>query len=100
MSLLLTGRTLDEVGVAPGARGARDQALGLVSGELLDTAGRSLGLDTVRLEEEASAGQIRMDSSLVASETNPGTRLTVGKNLSSQVQLVVSQNLRESGLLT
>ena len=99
VSLLLTGRTLDEVGVAPGAA-ARDQALGLVSGELLGTAGRSLGLDTVRLEEETSAGQIRLDSSLVASETNPGTRLTVGKNLSSQVQLVVSQNLRESGLLT
>ena len=33
-------------------------------------------------------------------ETDPGTRLTVGKNLSDQVQLVVSQNLRETGLLT
>ena len=99
VSLLLTGRTLDEVGVAPGAA-ARDQALGLISGEFLGTAGRVVGLDTVRLEEEVGAGEIRFDSSLVATETNPGTRLTIGKTLSDQVQLIASQNLRESGLLT
>lgn len=99
VSLLLTGRTLDEVGVAPGTA-AREQALGLASGEFLGTAGQAVGLDTVRLEEGVSAGEIRFDSSLVATETNPGTRLTVGKNLSDQVQLIASQNLRESGLLT
>ena len=90
VSLLLTGRTLDQVGSAPGAV-AREQALGLVSGEVLGVAGRSIGLDTVRLERGAS---------LVAGDTNPGTRVTVGKNLSRQVQLVASQSLRESGLLT
>ena len=90
VSLLLTGRTLDQVGSAPGAV-ARDQVLGLVSGEVLGVAGRSVGLDTVRLERGIS---------LVAGDTDPGTRVTVGKNLSPQVELVASQSLRESGLLT
>ena len=49
VSLLLTGRTLDEVGNAPGAV-ALDQALGLASGEVLGVAGRAVGLDTVRLK--------------------------------------------------
>ena len=99
VSLLLTGRTLDQVGSAPGAV-ARDQVLGLVSGEVLGVAGRSIGLDTVRLERGTNQGDVRFDSSLVAGDTNPGTRVTVGKNLSRQVQLVASQSLRESGLLT
>ena len=90
VSLLLTGRTLDQVGSAPGAV-ARDQVLGLVSGGVLGVAGRSIGLDTVRVERG-----IR----LVAGDTDPSTRVTVGKNLSPQVQLVASQSLRESGLLT
>ena len=99
VSLLLTGRTLDEVGNAPGAV-ALDQALGLASGEVLGVAGRAVGLDTVRLERGAGQGDIRFDPSLVAGDTNPGTRVTVGKTLSPQVQLVASRSLRESGLLT
>ena len=99
VSLLLTGRTLDEVGNVPGAV-ALDQALGLVSGEVLGVAGRAVGLDTVRLERGAGQGDVRFDPSLVAGDTNPGTRVTVGKTLSPQVQLVASRSLRESGLLT
>ena len=98
VSLLLTGRTLDQVGSAPGAA-ARDQALGLVSGELLGAAGRGLRLDTIRIESEVGGG-FTTDSTLVAPEANPGSRLTIGKNLSDEVQLIVSQNLRETGLLT
>jgi autotransporter translocation and assembly factor TamB len=99
VSLLLTGRTLEEVGVAPQAAAA-EQALGLASTEFLGTAGRSVGLDTLRVEQDVDAGQIRFDSSLVATETDPSTRLTVGKNLSDQVQLIASQDLAESGQLT
>jgi outer membrane protein insertion porin family len=98
VSLLLTGRTLDQVGSAPGAV-ARDQALGLVSSEVLGAAGRSVGLDSVRVERDAGQGNVRFDASL-AGVTNPGSRLTVAKNLNSQVQIVASQSLRESGLLT
>ena len=99
VSLLLTGRTMDQAEAAAGAV-ARDQAIGLVSGELLGTAGRSVGLDTVRIESEVGGSVFSTDSTLVAGETNPGSRVTVGKNLSSEVQLIVSQNLREAGLLT
>lgn len=99
VSLLLTGRTLEEVGVAP-EEAAAEQALGLASTEFLGTAGRSVGFDTLRVEQEVGAGQIRFDSSLVASETDPSTRLTVGKNLSDQVQLIASQDLVDSGQLT
>ena len=87
------------MGLAP-ELAAADQALGLVSTEILGTTGRSVGLDTLRVEQEVSAGQIRFDASLVASETDPGTRLTVGKNLSDQVQLIASQDLQDSGRLT
>ncbi|MEE2637492.1 MAG: translocation/assembly module TamB domain-containing protein [Acidobacteriota bacterium] len=100
VSLLLTGRRLDEVESAPGVA-ARDQALGLVSGEVLGVVGRSVGLDTVRLDRRsATEASVRFDDSLVAGEANPGTRLTVGKNVSRQVELVASQNLRESGRVT
>lgn len=99
VALLLTGRTLEEAGTAPQAAAA-EQALGLASTELLGTAGRSVGLDTLRVEQQVDAGQIRLDSTLVASETDPSTRLTVGKNLSDQVQLIASQDLIESGQLT
>ena len=99
VSLLLTGRTLEEVGVAP-QEAAAEQALGLASTEFLGTAGRSVGVDTLRVEQEVGTGQIRFDSSLVASETDPSTRLTVGKNLSDQVQLIASQDLVETGQLT
>ena len=99
VSLLLTGRTLGQVGSAPVAA-ARDRALGLVSGELLGAAGRSVGLDSVRLDPGTNQGNVRFDSSLVAGEANPGTRLTVGKHLNRQIELVASQNLRESGLVT
>ena len=58
VSLLLTGRTVEEVGLAP-EMAAADQALGLVSTEVLGTAGRSVGLDTLRVEQEVSTGQIR-----------------------------------------
>ena len=99
VSLLLTGRTLDQAGVTP-QTAAAEQALGLVSTEFLGTAGRAVGLDTVRFEQDVDSGRMRFDSSLVASETAPVARLTVGKRLSDQVQVIASQNLVESGRLT
>ena len=98
ISLLLTGRTLDQAGSQAGAV-VRDQALGLVSGEVLGRAGRAVGLDTVRVEQ-GGARDVRFDSSLVATETDPGARLTFGKNVSRNVQLIFSQSLTDSGSLT
>ena len=98
VSVLLTGQTLSESADDQGA-GAREQALGLVSGELLGSAGRQLGLD-VRVGQDAptSSGQIRFDSSLIAGETDPSTRLTVARRLNDRVELILSQDLRGSGL--
>ena len=98
VSLLLTGRKLDEAGGAAGVI-AREQALGLVSADALGAAGRVVGLDTLRLD--ATGGRdVRFDSSLVATETDPGARLTFGKNVSRDVQLIFSQSLKETGSLT
>ena len=97
VSLLLTGQTLSEVSASPGT-GARDQALGLVSSELLGSAGRRLGLDVRVGDEGAAAGQIRFDSSLIANDVDPTTRLTVGSRLNDQLMVIFSQNLRDSGL--
>ena len=98
VSVLVTGRTRERASGAPVA-GAREQALGLVSNELLGQVSDSVGLD-VRVGSEApdAGGNIRFDSSLIATELNPGTRLTVGRDLSEQVRLIVSRDLRESDL--
>ena len=98
VSVLVTGRTRERASAAPVA-GAREQALGLVSNELLGQVSEGVGLD-VRVGREAadSGGNIRFDSSLIATELNPGTRLTVGRDLSRQVRLIVSRDLRESDL--
>ena len=97
VSLLVTGRTAAEVGSAGLASGS-GELLGYLSGELVGAAGRALGLDTIRVER----GQydLRFDAGLVATETDPGSRLTVGKTLGRNVQVVFSQSLRQSGGLT
>ena len=95
VSLLLTGQRLSD---AAGGTGARDQALGLVSNELLGSAGRELGID-VRVGEEAGGGsRIRFDSSLVAGDFDPTTRLTVARRISDQIELILSQDLSSSEL--
>ena len=98
VSLLLTGRMLDEAGGAAGVI-AREQALGLVSADALGAAGRVVGLDTLRLDTTGGR-DVRFDSSLIATETDPGARLTFGKNVSRDVQLIFSQSLKETGSLT
>ncbi len=97
VSVLLTGRPLDQT-TAPTA-GARDQALGLVSTELLGQAGRRVGLDLrVGTEAQGAQGEIRFDSSLIAADLDPTSRLTVGRDLRENVRLVFSRSLRENDL--
>ena len=97
VSLLLTGRRLDQA-AAPSAA-ARDQALGLVTTEILGQAGRRVGLD-LQVESEAAQAQgaVRLDSTLIAADLNPGSRFTVGRNLREDVRLVVSRSLRSNDL--
>ncbi|MPY88550.1 MAG: BamA/TamA family outer membrane protein [Luteitalea sp.] len=89
IALLITGRKLDDM------RGeeyevAQRQMLSLLSGRAASGLGRGLeratGLSTVRLEPN-----------LLADETNPGARLTVGQDLTSALTLLYSADLANSG---
>ncbi len=96
VSLLVTGRGAGEV--ATSSYTPAEELLGYLSGELLGTAARAIGLDVVRIER--GSPNLRFDAGLIASETDPAARLTFGKNIGSSTQVVFSQSLRESGGLT
>lgn len=99
VSLLLTGRTRDETGGAE-AEVAREQLLGLLSGELLGAAGRAVGLDAVRIERSDGADTFDVGPWALADETDPSSRITLSKNLGQQFELALSQSLRDSNSLT
>ena len=97
VSVLLTGRPLDQL--TSSTAGARNQALGLVSTELLGQAGRRVGLDLrVGTDAPDAGGDIRFDSSLIAADLDPAARLTVGRNLRDDVRLLFSRSLRDNDL--
>ena len=69
----------------------------LLSAELLGATGRAIGLDTLRVERGFDIDEFRADPGLIATETDPSTRLTLSKRLRPDVELILSQSLRESG---
>lgn len=80
-----------------------DAALALLSADLLGVTGKAIGLDAFRVEQGSYTDRdFREDPSLAAGNTklDPTTRLTIGKRLSDQVEVTISQNLRESGKTT
>jgi outer membrane protein assembly complex protein YaeT len=77
-----------------------EDAVTLLSAELLGATGRAIGLDTLRVERGIEVDEFRADPGLVANETDPSTRLTLSKRLRPDVELILSQSLRESGGLT
>ncbi len=97
VSLLLTGQTASNA-TAAGVESNGAQLLGLLSGEFLGTAGQALGLSTLRIENNTP--DERFDAGLVATETDPGARLTIGRNIGSRFEVVFSQSLQQSGELT
>jgi outer membrane protein assembly factor BamA/autotransporter translocation and assembly factor TamB len=93
VSLMVTGQAQNSSAMAVSS----DQVIGLLSGEVLGVTGRALGLDALRVER----GQdVRFDAGLVASDTDPSSRLTFGKQVTRNVELVFSQSLKDSGKLT
>jgi len=76
------------------------QALTLLSSELLGVTGRALGLDALRIERGFETEEFRADPTLIATETDPATRLTLSKRLRPEVELILSQSLSESGALS
>ena len=92
-SLLLTGRTLEDV-YGDEARVVGEQVLGYLSGDVLGLAGRAVGLDTLRLGG-VEEGVLRRDFTDAATELDPTSRLTVGKALGHRFDVTFSQSLRD-----
>jgi outer membrane protein assembly factor BamA/autotransporter translocation and assembly factor TamB len=112
-ALLLTGRTFDQLSSADAAS-LGVQLAGSFSGDVLGVAGRAVGLDTLRLDADvpgqvgdgaaigtvASLGpdadtsfRLPGDSTTLATEADPTSRLTFGKALAPNLDLIFSQNL-------
>ena len=88
MAMLVTGRTLDEM------RGeeyevAREQVLSYLSGRVASRLGRGL-------ERATGLSEVRIEPQLIANETDPTARLTVGQELTDELKLVYSTNLADS----
>ncbi len=77
-----------------------EDAVTLLSAELLGATGRAIGLDTLRVQRGLETDEFRADPGLIATETDPSTRLTLSKHVRPDVELIFSQSLRESGGLT
>jgi outer membrane protein assembly complex protein YaeT len=88
ISVLVTGKTVEET------RGqevdiARNQVLSYVTGSVGGSLSR-------RSEEALGLSQVRIEPSLIASETEPTARLTIGQDLRRNLHLIYSMNLRDS----
>jgi outer membrane protein assembly complex protein YaeT len=88
MALLVTGRTLDQM------RGqeyevAREQALSYLAGRVTSGLGRSL-------ERATGLSEVKIEPRLIANETDPTARLTVGQDVTEDLKLVYSMNLADS----
>ncbi len=88
ISLLLTGRTLEEFRGAE-LNVAKEQVLsylaGRVGGQISRTAEQAFGLS-----------QVRIEPNLIAAESDPGARLTVGQDLTRDLRLIYSMDLTDS----
>jgi outer membrane protein assembly factor BamA/autotransporter translocation and assembly factor TamB len=88
MAMLVTGRTLDEM------RGeefdvAREQVLSYLAGRLGSSLGRGL-------ERATGLSTVRIEPNLIANEADPSARLTVGQDLTDDLNLVYSTDLTDS----
>jgi outer membrane protein assembly factor BamA len=88
LALLVTGRTLDEM------RGEEfEVAQSQVMSQLAGRAGSSLSRG---LQQATGLSTVRLEPNLIASEADPGARLTVGQDLADDVRLIYSTDLVNS----
>ena len=88
LAILVTGKTLDEI------RGqefqvAQTQVLSYLTGRVGSTIGR-------QVEKATGLSRVRVEPNLIAAETNPSARLTVGQDLARPLRLVYSMDLVDS----
>ncbi|MBL8229868.1 MAG: translocation/assembly module TamB domain-containing protein [Bryobacterales bacterium] len=87
-SLLVTGRTLEEARGA-GSNVAKEQALSLLAGSIGGTL-------SSQLRRATGISQFRVEPGLIAPESNPTARLTVGQDLARGLSVIYSMNLTDS----
>jgi outer membrane protein assembly complex protein YaeT len=88
MALVMTGRTVDEMR-GEESEVARVQALSYLTGRVGSKFGRGL-------QRATGISEVRIEPVLIANETDPTARLTVGQNVTNQVKLIYSTNLTDS----
>ena len=89
MAMLVTGRTLDDM------RGeeyevAREQMLSYLAGRVSDRRSAEV------CKRRPGLSEVRIEPSLIANETDPSARLTLGQELTDELKLVYSTNLADS----
>ncbi len=88
MALLVTGRTLDEMRGEEGDV-AKEQVLSYLSGRVGSRFGRGL-------ERATGLSDVRIEPNLIANETDPSARLTIGQDLTDRLKLIYSTDLADS----
>jgi outer membrane protein assembly factor BamA/autotransporter translocation and assembly factor TamB len=88
MALVVTGRTVDEMR-GEESEVARVQALTYLTGRVGSKFGRGL-------ERATGISEVRIEPVVIANETDPTARLTVGQNVTDQVKMIYSTNLADS----
>jgi outer membrane protein assembly factor BamA/autotransporter translocation and assembly factor TamB len=88
MAMLVTGRTLDDM------RGeeyevAREQVLSYLAGRVGSTLSRGL-------QQATGLSDVSIEPAIIANETDPSARLTLGQDLTDELKLVYSTNLTDS----
>jgi len=88
-AVLLTGRTMEEL-KGQELDVAKEQVLSYLTGRVGGSLGRGI-------EQATGLSQVRIEPNLIANESDPSARLTVGQNFTRQLSLVYSMNLTDSG---
>lgn len=76
-----------------------EQLLAALSGEIVGAVGRAIGFDSVRIEQ-ANPGDLLIDPTLISADSNPAQRVTFSKRVFPDLEVIVSQSLRQSGDVT
>ena len=88
-AVLLTGRTLDELS-GQETEVAKEQVLSYLTGRVGGSLGRGI-------QQATGISQVSIEPNLIANESDPSARLTIGQNLTRQLSLIYSMNLTDSG---
>ena len=95
-SLLISGQRRSS---GDSADAVTQQLVASLSGEIVGAVGRVIGFDSVRVEQ-ANPGDVLFDPTLISSDANAAQRLTFSKRVFRDLEVIVSQSLRESGDIT